>query len=156
MFVLSGSSALGSSELNIKTGATLARAASRQPSTATCLAKALLISWLALAAYSCKDDAVQACHADGGAWLIQASDYDRSCTTDADCVPIGEGDACAPCTIACTTAVISKAAKPRYIADLGGLFEASQSARCHCPFSSVPCCREGQCHADQACSATKP
>jgi hypothetical protein len=93
---------------------------------------------------------------DGGVRTIQASDYDQSCTTDSDCVPIGEGNACLPCTIACKTAVIGKAAEARYRADLGALLEASQRITCHCPFSSPSCCREGKCHADQTCSTTTP
>jgi hypothetical protein len=50
--------------------------------------------------------------------VICASDYDRSCTTDSDCVGVGVGvgNPCDPCF--CLTAAISKRDLGRYQSDV--------------------------------------
>jgi hypothetical protein len=51
---------------------------------------------------------------DADVQLIQASSYDQSCTTDSDCIAVGEGNACYPCAIACTSAAINRSAESQY------------------------------------------
>ena len=58
------------------------------------------------------------CAPDGSLPLIEASNYDQSCTTDSDCIAIAEGDVCTPCGIGCTNAAINVAAHARYKADV--------------------------------------
>lgn len=90
---------------------------------------------------------------DANVQFIRASDYDQSCNTDSDCVPVGEGNACYPCVIACTTAAIRVTAKAQYSKDVAETTGAHAGAsRCHCPSETGPCCVAGKCHADNECS----
>ena len=51
--------------------------------------------------------------------VIRASDYDRSCAEQSDCVGVGEGDTCtAPCGIACPTTAVNQVGLARYQAAL--------------------------------------
>src|SRR6516164_2120078 len=61
------------------------------------------------------DSGPNAC-ADASVKLIQASDYDQSCTADTDCQLIFEGNACIPCAFICPFgAAISSGALPKYM-----------------------------------------
>src|SRR5580698_6507147 len=51
---------------------------------------------------------------DGSVRLIPASDYDQSCTVNAECAAVGVGNACDPCTDVCLTAAINFLALPQY------------------------------------------
>jgi hypothetical protein len=84
---------------------------------------------------------------DANIQTISASDYDQSCNVDSDCVPVGEGNACFPCTIICKVAAISRRGLPFYQSDVsettGGL--ETERVSCNCPFEPIPCCRSGVC-----------
>ena len=100
------------------------------------------------AATSCTDANIQ---------LIVASNYDQSCTTAADCIAVGEGNACYPCVIACPTAAINAGAKAKYLSDVAKTPAADQAgAFCGCPAAFNPCCRGGTCHADLQCQSPEP
>jgi hypothetical protein len=90
------------------------------------------------------------CAADAKVQLIQASDYDQSCTVDSDCVEVYVGNACS-CELGCRTTIgpINKAAEPQYTADVA----SAPSVVCSCAptppvrvgSEPVACCVEGQC-----------
>jgi hypothetical protein len=75
---------------------------------------------------------------------IQASDYDQSCSTDADCVTEPEGDFCQPnqCTD-CAGAVVSVKAQAQYEADLAS--RISTPFICPCPLGPSAVCVHGKC-----------
>jgi hypothetical protein len=93
-------------------------------------------------------DATVAC-TDANVETISASDYDQSCNVDSDCVAVGEGNACFPCTIICKGAPISRGALPAYQSDVSKTIGAreTESVSCGCPLESTPCCRSGVCTA---------
>jgi hypothetical protein len=95
---------------------------------------------------------------DANIQTVSASAYDQSCRTAADCVGVGEGNACYPCVLACATAAINSAAKSRYDADVAKTSGAAhvRSVTCNCPAQFAPCCIQGKCHADLACSDATP
>jgi hypothetical protein len=92
---------------------------------------------------TCGVDAPDAC-ADGGEQPIQASNYDQSCTTDIDCVAIGEGNACSLIS-PCPNAAINKGALGRYQSDIA---QAPCYELAGCPAEFGPCCRHGSCQMD--------
>jgi hypothetical protein len=101
-------------------------------------------------------DAPSSC-TDANIQLIQASNYDQSCTTASDCIAVGEGNACYPCVIACRTAAISASAKGKYLSDVAKTPAADQDGVfCGCPESFNLCCRGGTCHADSLCQNPAP
>jgi hypothetical protein len=93
-------------------------------------------------------DAIVAC-TDANIEMISASDYDRSCNMDSDCVAVGEGNACFPCVIICKQAPISRGALPAYQSDVSKTIGAreTESVECNCPLEPIPCCRSGVCTA---------
>jgi hypothetical protein len=93
---------------------------------------------------------------DANVEIIQASNYDQSCKSAADCVAVSEGNACFPCVIECPTAAITAGAKAKYMSDIEKTsgWQARASASCHCPASFTPCCLDGVCHADLQCSGS--
>jgi hypothetical protein len=75
---------------------------------------------------------------------ILASSFDRSCVSDLDCVPVGQGRVCAECGFVCPSAAINKGALAAYQAaavDAGETF----TGPCSCPAFGSPCCHQGQC-----------
>jgi sulfatase modifying factor 1 len=90
---------------------------------------------------------------DAGCTEIAASSYDQSCKSDTDCVTVNVGNACAECVFACAENVgaINAGAMGQYTADLAKT--PAGVALCNCPSEGivVPCCRSGQCHADNEC-----
>jgi hypothetical protein len=107
----------------------------------------------------CFSDA--ACH---GA-LIRASDYNQSCTTNADCVEVGEGNSCYPCALWCSTTAINGRDLDRYRSDvatalsLSGVeaaIEAGAMIVCHCPADMGACCRAGRCTTGIRCEPCDP
>jgi hypothetical protein len=90
------------------------------------------------------------CAADATVQLIQASDYDQSCTVDSDCVEVYVGNACS-CEIGCKSAMgpINKAAGPQYTADLANGPQVACSCKPPPPVrvgaEPVACCVGGQC-----------
>jgi hypothetical protein len=93
---------------------------------------------------------------------IQASNYDRSCAVDSDCVAVAEGDVCTPCGVGCKNAAINVAARAQYQADVDRAFAATLPARNECVTtcryynSQGPCCLSGQCVADGGCPGPTP
>jgi hypothetical protein len=88
---------------------------------------------------------------DGGLRLIPASNYDQSCTVNAECAAVGVGNACDPCTAACYNAAINYRAVPTYLAAFAKPPSGLLSATCSCPPAFFSCCRDGMCHADLEC-----
>lgn len=88
---------------------------------------------------------------DGGVRLIPASNYDQSCTVNAECAAVGVGNACDPCTAACDNAAINYRDVPTYLAAFAKAPSGSSSATCNCPATFFTCCRDGMCHADLQC-----
>jgi hypothetical protein len=82
---------------------------------------------------------------------VQASDFDQSCTVNAECAAVGEGNACDPCTAGCYNAAINFQAVPQYLARFPKMPAGSPSTMCSCPPSFFACCRNGACHADLQC-----
>jgi hypothetical protein len=90
---------------------------------------------------------------------ISASNYDRSCTEDRDCVEVGEGNSCAQeCVVACANTAINVSAMPRYEAD----YARSPAVRCTngrpfcgCPCIGLPACIRGTCQL-LACGQSRP
>jgi hypothetical protein len=85
------------------------------------------------------------CIDDATVKLIQASDYDQSCTVDTDCLLISVGNACVPCAFSCPSgAAINVSAQSKYRSDI-----ANTPAVCpaNCPNEPDPCCVGGKCQA---------
>jgi hypothetical protein len=62
---------------------------------------------------------------DANVELIQASNYDQSCTVDADCVSIAVGDACYPCLVICQVGgAINRGALSSYRSDISKTIRA--------------------------------
>jgi hypothetical protein len=82
-----------------------------------------------------------------GCTVVPASRYDQSCSTDSDCVMVGEVTAC-PATRCsfCASASINRNALAQFQADIADDM-ASVPARetCSCPPVGLPCCRSGHC-----------
>jgi hypothetical protein len=81
---------------------------------------------------------------------LRASDYDRSCTKNADCTLIGTGNACTGSCIVDTCAnntTINVSALGQYMAD----YDKTPFAMCHenypcnCPLALAPRCIKGTC-----------
>jgi len=78
--------------------------------------------------------------------VIESADYDQTCTTDSDCVRVGEGSVCYPCIFDCRSgAAINAASYRRYAADVARLVPGIGSAMCNCPVDFAPCCVAGRC-----------
>jgi hypothetical protein len=81
---------------------------------------------------------------------INARDYDRNCTTDADCIVIHEGDMClTSCEKYCGNAAISISDQARYerdradnigVGDFGGAMVCES-----CPYNYAAFCDAGAC-----------
>jgi hypothetical protein len=79
------------------------------------------------------------------ACAINASDYDRSCASDRDCVLVQEGNACSTdCSFLCSQAAISARASCAY-RDAIARAPSHSMATCACPAMRPPCCRAGSC-----------
>lgn len=96
--------------------------------------------------HNCTIDEPDAC-ADGSERPILASNYDQSCTTDTDCMAIGEGNACS-LVGPCPSAAINKGAYSQYQSDIA---QTPCYGLSGCPSGSGPCCRHGTCGLNAAC-----
>ncbi len=90
---------------------------------------------------------------DADVQMIQASDYDQSCTMDSDCTAVAEGNACSPGALNCPGAAINASAYSTYKADVAKTNAALCRAVSSCGGFSGPCCRGGSCQLGAACSA---
>ena len=98
-----------------------------------------------------EDSGPNACIDDASVKLIQASDYDQSCTVDTDCRGIAEGNACVPCAFACGLgAAINVSALAQYNSDVANTpavaikFNMLICASA-CEEAFGPCCVGGKC-----------
>jgi hypothetical protein len=91
---------------------------------------------------------------DPDAQVIQASNYDQSCTTDSDCVAVGEGSFCYPGAGRCPSAAIRKSALSQYQADVSKTWAVACIAIGSCTNSVGPCCRAGTCRMNEGCVAS--
>jgi hypothetical protein len=74
---------------------------------------------------SCKDIC------DGGADVpaISSADYDRSCSVDADCVSVPEGNLCEDCALYCLqTGAVNKRVEAQYRSDVATLVRPGSRA----------------------------
>ncbi len=88
---------------------------------------------------------------DASAQIIQASNYDQSRATDADCVFVAEGNFCYPGATNCANAAISKSAHAQYQADVAKTRAASCYAPGNCGAEFGPCCVSGMCQVGKQC-----
>ena len=87
---------------------------------------------------------------DAGSCLVLSSRYDQSCTSDSDCLDVGEVIGCPANTCAfCETGVINKQVEVSYMAAFSAATAGIDldAGGCFCPSSAggVPCCRTGLC-----------
>jgi hypothetical protein len=109
----------------------------------TCLLALLTVS------SGCKD----VC--DGGADVpaISSADYDRSCSVDADCVSVPEGDVCEDCALHCLQAgAVNKRVEAKYRSDVANLVRQFPKGECRCPGTPDPCCVDRVCRHELSCS----
>jgi hypothetical protein len=94
---------------------------------------------------------------DANVQLIQASNYEQSCTVDTDCVAVAEGNFCYPGSTNCPgNAAISKSDYARYQADVAKTNGASCYAPGNCGDESGPCCIGGKCQVGSQCANPVP
>jgi len=74
---------------------------------------------------------------------ISTSDYDQSCSTDADCVLEPEGDFCTTECTDCASGVVSVKAQAQYEADLAS--KISTAILCPCSSGPRAACNQGRC-----------
>ena len=102
------------------------------------------------AAFGCHSDV---CDAGGDVPAISSADYDRSCTVDADCVAVPEGDVCSDCALHCQAlGVVNKSVEAQYRRDVAKLVAAYPKGECSCPAPLPTCCVGGVCRQDLTCS----
>ena len=80
----------------------------------------------------------------GGACSMPASDFDSTCSTDADCTEVSGGDPCVKgchCPIAMNVRVAEK-----YTTDFMAIVAMTgESTLCGCPCLGTPACCQGRC-----------
>ena len=94
------------------------------------------------------------CIGDASIKLIQASDYDQSCTVDTDCQQIAEGNACVSCAFGCPVGgAINVSALAQYNADIANTPAVGQGGPAlPCLATMFPCCIGGKCQVGSQCS----
>jgi hypothetical protein len=76
---------------------------------------------------------------------VDLSTYDRSCTTESDCVYIAAGTLCSDqCVATCGNVYVNVDGLDRYRQTVTPL---PQQPVCNCPAQSLPSCVQGQCTA---------
>ena len=91
---------------------------------------------------------------DPDAQVVQASNYDQSCATDSDCVPVAEGSRCHPGGGGCPTAAIRTSALAQYQTDVSKSSANGCIAISSCGMYAGPCCHAGTCRMNQGCVAS--
>jgi hypothetical protein len=86
--------------------------------------------------------------ADGGQRPIVGSNYDQTCTTDADCVAIAQGNACS--VLSDCTAAINNRSLARYMTDTAGTPCYGDGAT-DCMSTQYACCQAGICTVSGIC-----
>jgi hypothetical protein len=99
-----------------------------------------------------------ACIGDASIKLVQASDYDQSCTVDTDCQQIAEGNACVSCAFGCPVGgAINVSALTQYNADIANTPAVGQGCPAlPCVATEFPCCIGGKCQVGNQCSNPTP
>ena len=107
----------------------------------------------------CCLEVVPACVDDGEKATLQASNYDRSCQVESDCIGVGVGNPCqSACNIECTNAAIHKSAEAQYrsdVAKIGPLTGAGVMSTCLCAPEPPKCCLDGTCQVGPQCLETR-
>jgi hypothetical protein len=97
-----------------------------------------------------------------GSCLIEASNYNQSCSTDSDCVnsagpfPVDFGNYCA-FVCRCGLGAINRNAVDQFVADVSRTPLGSGNTfgqGCSCGFAGGPCCRSGMCTTGSECVCT--
>ena len=91
---------------------------------------------------------------DGGADVpaISSTDYERSCSVDADCVSVPEGNVCDDCALHCLqTGAVNKRVEAQYRSDVANLVRQFPKGECKCPYTPDPCCVDSICRHDPSC-----
>jgi hypothetical protein len=101
--------------------------------------------------HACTVDTPDDC-TDANMQLIEASNYDQTCTADSDCVAVGEGNFCYAGSLNCqNSAAINKSAYAQYEADIAKTRGASCFAPDNCTLQFGPCCQSGTCQMGSQC-----
>jgi hypothetical protein len=102
-----------------------------------------VVASLALVAQGCTDN-------DATCPPFPATNYDRSCKVDSDCVAVVEQGFC------CPGEAIRVDAQSQYMSDFNKANAACAPQGCtvSCPGTGEPCCREGTCQLGPAMCAT--
>jgi hypothetical protein len=80
--------------------------------------------------------------------IVLASNHDRSCTVDTDCLAVGEVPSCpAGGCDGCTTEAINNSAIAQYMTAFAQAFASRAGGGCNCPCESGAVCRGGKCQA---------
>lgn len=87
---------------------------------------------------------------------IQAANYSQTCQSDLDCILVGEGQPCFPCSLACGPyGAINRSSLSRYQSDIaktpGASSTGASCARC-CGSAVMACCNDGRCDVQMTCS----
>ena len=79
---------------------------------------------------------------------IGASDYDRSCESDTDCVLVTDGDLCTP--TCCFNSAISAAEQTRFQSDANAIICPARDfqPQCLCGINQIAVCTQNQCSID--------
>jgi hypothetical protein len=101
------------------------------------------------------DGSAEAATVDANAQVVRASDYDQSCATDTDCLPVTEGNVCHPSAGQCPNAAISNGAYAQYQADVDKALTFCDDPSA-CGFLSPACCVGGKCQVGSQCSNGVP
>jgi hypothetical protein len=75
--------------------------------------------------------------------VIWATDYDQSCTSNSDCVPVYQGSLCSECR--CPNETINSAELAKY--EAASNTPGQPPASCFCPAFPPPLCQQGVCTA---------
>lgn len=80
---------------------------------------------------------------DSASHTLDFADFNTTCTSPSDCMPVFLGDFCQGCT--CAFSAINVADKAKYEAEAQIKAAGAPTGGCFCP-ASIPICVEGQCN----------
>ena len=83
----------------------------------------------------------------GGANSVEANNYDQTCSTAADCTPVGELKADGTtCTIRCASGAINRKEQSKFDEDLiAARRDCTQTSAPFCDLPGVVGCAQGKC-----------
>lgn len=99
-----------------------------------------MTTWISFTLMAALGSALAAC----ASTTMRTADYDQSCTRDADCVDVFEGNLCTMC---CNINTINKQEEARYDRDLERARAAcgKRIIQCHPCSGSPVACQRGRC-----------